>query len=805
MSLPFQFMINLLNSNAKCLLYFIVLFFLNTIPLYAQQKFTVKGVISERKSGLPLPGVSIMVVAEDQNTVTNDKGKYSLNLTKGFHRFQIAYVGYVSQAIEIDVQGTVVRDIQLLEDLKQLTEVNVMGTTKAVDLKTPQMSQNRLTMKEISQIPAIFGEVDPLKAILQLPGVTNAGEGSSGFNVRGGTADQNLILLDEAPVFTSSHLLGMFSVFNPDIIKDLTLYKGGIPARYGGRVSSVLDVSTRDMTVPAFELSGGIGLITSRLTTVVPFDQDRGAMLLSGRSSYAHLFLKLTGSQNTAYFYDLNAKIDYRLGLNNRVSLSGYLGSDALGISDNFINNYGNAFINGSWVHDFSKKTTGTLTAVYSGYDFRLRINAIGLDWTAGINGTKFQYDIVHTASDRFKLSYGLNVIYQRIKPGEIVPFGDRSPVNALKFVDKNSYEPSAYIQAEQMINPWLSLSYGVRISSFFRMGGRNLNLYDSGPVVYDQQLGIYNAAEPSAVEAFASGKIVDQFIYPEPRFAASVQLNTQQSIKFSYHRIAQYLHLISNSNSPTPVDVWVPSDRYFKPQIADQIGIGYFRNFNNNQYSMEVETYYKKIQNRLDYIDGANLVGNDALEQVTLNGKSRAYGVEFLFRKNYGKLTGWLSYSLSRTEQQTKGAKPNEPGINNGMWYLTNYDKPHQLSLTSFYKLNNKLSIGATFTYQTGRPTSYPVGKFDYSGIEVPIYGQRNAYRLPDFHHLDLSVSYIPNPTSIKRIRGEWVLSVYNLYNRKNTSSINFGQNEDTYQSESVRLSIFGIVPAITYNFKFK
>ncbi|GGI27975.1 collagen-binding protein [Pedobacter mendelii] len=746
-----------------------------------------------------------MEIGRGQNTIANDQGEYLLDLAKGTHFIRIAYVGYASQTIEIDVQGADVRNIQLQQNLNQLMEVSVVGSTKATDISSPQMSQNRLTINEISKIPAIFGEVDPLKAILQLPGVTNAGEGSSGFNVRGGSSDQNLVLLDEAPIFTSSHLLGLFSVFNPDIIENLTLYKGGIPARYGGRVSSVLDVKTRIMTAPKFELNGGIGLITSRLTTIVPFSKDKGAILLSGRSSYAHLFLKATGNENIAYFYDLNAKVNYSFGENNRVSLSAYLGSDALGISDNFINDYGNTFINGNWEHKFSKKLISTLTLLYSGYDFRLRINPIGLDWTAGINSTKFQYDIVQQASQRLKLSYGLSSVYYQIKPGEIVPFGDRSPVNALKLIDKNSFETSAYIQAEQELSPGLNLSYGVRISSFLRMGGRDLNLYESAPVVYDKQLGIYNSAQPNAVQRFAKNKIVDKFIYPEPRLALSVQLNERESIKLSYHRIVQYLHLISNTNSPTPVDVWTPSDRYFKPQIADQLGLGYFRNLDNNQYSLEVETYFKKVQNRLDYIDGANLVGNDALEQVILSGKSRAYGLEVLFRKNYGKLTGWLSYTLSRTEQQTRGANSDEPGINNGNWYLTNFDKPHNLSLTSFYKLNDKLSIGATFTYQTGRPTSYPVGKFDYAGIQIPIYGARNAYRLPDFHHLDLSLSYIPNPKSIKRIRGEWVLSIYNLYNRKNTSSVNFGQNGDTYQSESIRLSIFGIVPAITYNFKFK
>lgn len=794
-----------LFSPLRLAAYMILLVSINTSPLFAQKQYTLKGVITENASGKPLSGVSVAITGGTETIVTNNNGEYLVNLKQGFYRIRIACVGFITQEISLELTGPTVRNIILVEDLQQLLEVKVTGATKAVNLKTPQMSLNRLSSTELQKIPAIFGEVDPLKAILQFPGVTNAGEGSSGFNVRGGASDQNLILFDGAPLYSSSHLFGMFSIFNPDVVENLTLYKGGIPAIYGGRASSVLDINSKDLSAIVPEVSGGLGLITSRLAAKAPFNENKGAILVSARSSYAHLFLKLSGNENTAYFYDLNAKTDYRFGENDRLSLSLYLGNDVLGISNNFINNYGNAFINAVWKHHFSKNADGKLTAVYSGYDFRLKINTVGLDWTAGINSAKIQYDLSQVISKSLKIGYGLNLISYQIKPGEIVPFGDRSPVVPLKYIDKNSFESSAYFQAMQMLTPMLSIDYGVRLSSFFRMGGRNLNLYHSGPVIYDGQLGIYTAAQPSASEFFRSSQVVDQYLFPEPRVALSFQLKEQQSIKLSYHRMVQYLHLISNSNSPTPVDVWAPSDRYFKPQLADQVGIGYFRNLDKENYSLEIEAYFKKIQNRLDYIDGANLVGNDALEQVILNGKSRAYGLELLFRKNYGKLTGWLSYTLSRTEQQTKGNNVKGPGINNGHWYLTNYDKPHNLSLTVLYALSKKLSLGTTFTYQSGRPTSYPVGKFNYLGISVPIYGERNAYRLPDFHHLDLSLSYIPNQNVKKRIKVEWVLSIYNLYNRKNTSSLNFSQNRDTYQSESVRLSLFGIVPALTYNFKFK
>lgn len=795
---------NLLHrlSMPSCM---VIVFFFHITPLFAQKQYLVKGTVTELGTGNPLAGVNIILVGKQEPIFTNNNGEYQINLETGLYRLRVAYVGFIPQELELKVTGQTLRDIMLKEDPQQLLEVQVTGTTKAADLKAPQMSLNRLSSNELAKIPAIFGEIDPLKAILQFPGVTNAGEGSSGFNVRGGSSDQNLILLDGAPVFSSSHLFGMFSVFNADIVGDLNLYKGGIPAIYGGRASSVLDINSKDILQTSPVFSGGLGLITSRLSMQAPFGKNRGGMLIAARSSYAHLFLKISGNENTAYFYDLNAKLDYRIGEKDRLFISGYLGNDVLGISNNFVNNYGNAFVNAVWKHRFSEHSSGTFTAVYSGYDFRLKINPVGLDWTAGINSTNLQYDISQTLSQSLKIGYGLNLISYQIKPGEIVPFGNRSPVVALKLIDKNSFESSAYFQAEQTINAVFRISYGLRLSSFLRMGGRNLNLYDSGPVFYDEQLGIYTSAQPSATQSFKKSEIVDGFFYPEPRIAASFQLNEQQSLKLSYNRMVQYLHLISNSNSPTPVDVWAPSDRYFKPQIADQLGVGYFLNLAKNKYSLELEAYFKKIQNRLDYIDGANLVGNDFLEQVIMSGKSRAYGLELLFRKNYGKVTGWLSYTLSKTEQLTTGTNVSGPGINNGKWYLTNYDKPHNFSLTTFYPLSKKLSFGATFTYQTGRPTSYPVGKFNYLGIQVPVYGARNAYRLPDFHHLDLSVSYVPNPGSGKKIRGEWVLSFYNLYNRKNTSSINFSQNSDTYQSESVRLSLFGIVPAVTYNFKFK
>ncbi|MBE99742.1 TonB-dependent receptor [Flavobacterium coralii] len=770
----------------------------------AQQKFTISGTISDASSNETLIGASIYIPEANIAVATNEYGFYSISLPAGTYTVQVSFVSFGTLQETIELNQDIRRNFSLNPG-EELNEVVITENVNRANIKKPEMSVNKLSIQEIKKMPVVLGEVDVLKSILQLPGVTNAGEGSSGFNVRGGAADQNLILLDEATIFNSSHLFGFFSVFNSDAIKDLKLYKGGIPARYGGRVSSVLDIYQKEGNSNEFHMNGGIGIISSRLLAEGPIVKGKSSFLIGGRASYAHLFLKLADNENSAYFYDLNTKLSYKLNDNNSLYLSGYFGRDLFNISDNFNNIYGNSFVNLRWNHLFNEKLFANLSMIYSDYYYGLELDFIGLNWDSGIKNFNLKYDLKHYISDKFKLSYGLNALYYDFNPGEVTPSDESSSVNPEKLDKKYAFEPALYIDAEHELSETVSVSYGLRYSMFYRLGSQTLNLYaNNQPVTYDENLKIYEKADPIGTQRYGSGETIADFNNLEPRAAISFKIDDNQSVKASYNRMAQYLHLISNTSSPTPLDVWAPSGKYIKPQLLDQVAVGYFRNFSNDAYTLEVESFYKKIQNRIDYIDGADLIANNAIEQVILNGRARAYGLEMLIRKNDGKLTGWISYTLSRSEQQTPGRTSTETGINNGEWYKTGYDKLHNLSITSSYELDNKWSFGAIFALQSGQPVTYPNGQYVYGDIVVPSFGQRNEERLPAYHHLDVSATYTPEPEKKKGWQGEWVFSIYNLYNRRNAASITFRQNEDSGANEAVRLSIFGIIPSVTYNFRF-
>ena len=780
-------------------------FILIYTSLLAQDKFTLNGTITDAKSNETLIGVNIIFPELQTGTNTNEYGFYSISLVEGTYKVQISYLGYNSVIQTISFSEDKTLNFKLEESTENLNEIIIKQDVEQLNIKKPQMSVNKMSIKTIKQMPVVLGEVDVIKSITLLPGVTNAGEGSSGFNVRGGAADQNLILLDEATIFNSSHLFGFFSVFNPDAIKDIKLYKGGIPAKYGGRVSSVLDIYQKDGNSNAFHMNGGLGIVSSRLLAEGPIKKDKGSFLVAGRSSYAHLFLPLFDLDNVAYFYDLNTKLSYRLNDKNSIYLSGYFGRDVFNISDSFENTYGNTVVNFRWNHLFSDKLFSNMSAIYSDYYYGLNLNFVGFDWNSGIQNFNFKYDLKHYLSNDLKLEYGLNSIYYKFNPGDIKPSDESSGINPLQLTQKYAFENAAYINAEHNVSNKLSLSYGFRISSFLRLGQDELNVYDNNnPVVFNQDFQIYEKATPTGTERFDRSDIITSFANFEPRFSLAYQLQDNSSIKASYNRMTQYLHLLSNTLSPTPLDIWTPSGKYAKPQLLDQVALGYFRRFNNNIFSVEVETFYKTIQNRIDYIDGADLVANNAIEQIILNGKARAYGLEILFRKNEGQFKGWLAYTLSKSEQQTEGRTDVETGINNGQWYNTGYDRTHDVSLTMSYDLNNKWTFGSNFLFQTGRPITYPNSQYEYNGITIPNYEARNSSRLPSYHRLDLSATYDPTPETTKRWKGTWVFGIYNIYNRRNAASINFGQNRMTGQNEATRLAIFGIIPSVSYNFKF-
>ena len=781
--------------------------FLFSIAVFSQEEHTISGTVYDKNNNETLIGVSLYFPELNAGVTTNEYGFYSVTLPNGTYKVQVNYLGYYSIVETIILNKKITKNFKLEEESESLDEIVIKSNIEKLNVKTPQMSVNRLTSATIKQIPVVLGEADIIKSLILLPGVTSAGEGASGFNVRGGAADQNLILLDEAVVFNSSHLFGFFSVFNPDVIKDVKLYKGGIPSKYGGRLSSVLDIYQKEGNSNDFKLTGGIGLVSSRLLAEGPIEKGKSSFLIGGRASYAHLFLPLFNNENKAYFYDLNSKINYRFNDQNNLFLSTYFGKDVFGISDNFVNKYGNSVVNLRWNHLYSDKLFSNLSIIYSDYFYGLILDFVGFEWDSGITNFNLKYDFKHYINNDFKLSYGISSIYSKFNPGKIVPNRADSGIIAEKLTDKYANEFASYIDAEHKLSDKLRVQYGIRFSNFTRLGQDELNVYkDNKPVLYDTEFKKYKAAEAIASDSFKRSDVISSFNNFEPRFSLSYTLDDQTSIKASYNRMAQYLHLLSNTSSPAPLDVWTPSGKYIKPQLLDQFAIGYFKFLKDGDYSIETEAFYKDIQNRIDYINGANLVANNEIETVILNGKARAYGLEILVKKNQGKLKGWLAYTLSKSEQLTAGRTLNEPGINNGEWYNTPYDKTHDFSINASYELNKKWKFNTNFVFQTGQPTNYPVGQYEVQSLNVPIYNDnsRNSDRLPAYHRLDISATLNPEKNNKRKWQAEWVFGIYNVYGRQNAASVNFSQNRETSRNEAVQTAIFGLVPSVTYNFKF-
>ena len=783
-----------------------LLLFLFSVHVFAQENFTINGIVKNSKNGETVFGASVFLKNTTVGAITNEYGFYSITAPKGNYTLVISYIGYANLSKEINLNSNQKLDLEIAESSTELDEVIVTAEeSERISLRSPQMSVSKVKVETIKKMPVVLGEVDIIKSIQLLPGVTNNGEGSSGFNVRGGASDQNLVLLDEAIIYNTSHLFGFFSVFNADAIKDIKLYKGGIPARFGGRVSSVLDVRQKDGNSKNFNLTGGIGVISSRLAAEGPLFKEKGSFLVAGRSSYAHLFLKLAGEDNLASFYDLNLKTNYNLNEYNKLYLSGYLGRDDFNFGSSFLSGYGNLSGNLRWNHIFNDRLFSNLSLIYSKYDYDLELKFLEFDWVSSIKNYNVKYDLNYYVNDNFKLDFGANGIYYHFDPGEINPTTETSSINPLKLEQKRALESGVYISAEHKLSYKLTATYGLRYSNFSRLGGQSLVEYENNlPVVYNDDLEIYEAGNVIGETAYKKSESIKKFGNLEPRLALSYQLNKKSSVKAGFSRVAQYIHLLSNTTSATPLDVWTPSGKYIKPQLSNQYALGYFRNFKDNIFSLEVEAYYKTTNNRIDYIDGSNLIGQNTIETEILNGESRAYGLEFLLRKNKGGFKGWLAYTISKSQQRTLGGNSGGQGINDGKWYNSYHDRTHDVSLTGSYKLNDKWTFGANVIFQTGRPVTYPIGQYEYEGLNVANYSNRNSDRLTAYHRMDLSATYIPNRKPEKKWKGEWVFGVYNIYNRKNAASISFGQNRETGANEATRTAIFGIVPSVSYNFKF-
>ncbi|MBC7000008.1 TonB-dependent receptor [Cytophaga sp. FL35] len=786
--------------------YLLLFSFLMVSISYSQENFTLNGSITDSTNGETLFGASVFLEGTTIGAITNEYGFYSLTAPKGNYTLLISYMGYNSKRRELTLNSKQKLDFELVEYSTELNEVIVTADEPEMAvLRKPEMSVSKMNIATVKQMPVVLGEVDILKSLQMLPGVTNNGEGSGGLHVRGGAQDQNLVLLDEAIIYNTSHLFGFFSVFNADAIKDMKLYKGGIPARFGGRVSSVLDVRQKDGNNKNFALTGGIGAISSRLAAEGPIFNDKGSFLVAGRTSYAHLFLMLAGEKNRASFYDLNLKTNYEINENNKLFLSGYFGRDILKFGDVFDSSYGNSSGNLRWNHIFNERLFSNMSAIYGRYDYNIGFNSEDFEWLASIDNYNLKYDLKYYFNDGFKLDFGASAIYYEFDPGRLEPTSNESAINPLKLDIKKALESGLYVNAEHKLTDRLSAQYGLRFSLFNRMGGQALNDYENDlPVVFNSRLGIYEEGNVIGETYYENRNSIEAFHNWEPRASLAYQLNENSSVKAGFSRAAQYIHLLSNTTSVTPVDVWTPSGKYVKPQLSNQYALGYFRNFKDKEYSMEVEGYYKTVDNRIDYIDGSELIGQEAIETQILNGESRAYGLEVLLRKNEGKLTGWLAYTLSKSEQRTPGGSAGGLGINDGEWYRTPYDRTHDISVAASYYLNEKWSFGGNLVFQTGRPVTYPNGQYIYEDISVASYAPRNSDRLPAYHRLDLSLNYKPNKRPKAAWKGEWVLGIYNVYNRKNAASISFGQNRETGANEATRTAIFGIVPSLTYNFKF-
>jgi len=777
---------------------------------FGQNKLTISGYVEDSKTGEKLFGVNVYTNSKSGN-VTNEYGYFSFSLEEGKHIIYVSYLGYKTIENEIEIKSNLKIDFKLEDDSFNLNEV-VISTTKIENkVKSTEMSVNTLKASTIKKLPAILGEPDVIKSIQLLPGVSSVNEASSGFNVRGGNADQNLILLDDATIYNASHLFGFFSVFNSDAIKDVKLYKGGIPSTYGGRLSSVLDVRQKEGNKKEFNGEAGIGLILSRVLVEGPIKKDsvgegKGSYMFAGRRSYvdAFTFLDDEFKDNVLFFYDLNLKANYDINEKNKIFISGYFGRDRFELPKFIGTSWGNAIGTIRWTNAISEKLFFQTSAIFSNYDYELDNLRSGSEfrWKSNITNFNFKPKLTWYASSNATVRTGVDITHYKFNPGKISAINGSS-ISAEKFQNNFALENGMYIDAEFDLSEKLNIQAGLRFSNFMRLGNESIRIYETGkPLSFDPVYGVYEENEVVSEKKYGSGEVIKQFNNLEPRFSMRYLLNDRNSFKTSYNRMYQYIHLVTNTTSPTPLDVWTPSGPYIKPQFADQIALGYFSNVKESNYDFSVEAYYKKLTNVTDFKDGADLLFREDVETQVVQGVGRAYGLEFLLNKNTGKLTGWLSYTLSRSENKING-------INNNEYYANNVDQLHRLNLVGLYKTNSRWEFGGVFTFSTGRPVTYPTGRYEQNGLVVADYSERNGNRLPVYHRLDISATLNPKKDSNKT--GKWIFSIANLYIRQNAASIFFREISEvndveiaTGNTEATKLSFFGIVPSVTYEFKF-
>ncbi|MGV3603025.1 MAG: TonB-dependent receptor [Dyadobacter fermentans] len=747
----------------------------------AQSKYTVSGTVKQKSSGETLIGVTVVV--EEQPTmgvITNEYGFYSISLPQGRYTLRFSYVGYQQQTMPVNLESNVKLNVDLSDDIS-LQEVVITSKKDDDNLTQAVMGTETLNMKTAAKIPVVFGEKDLIKTIQLMPGVKSNGEGTNGFSVRGGATDQNLILLDEAPVYNASHLLGIFSTFNSDAIKDATIIKGNSPAQFGGRLSSVLDVKMKEGNNKNYQASGGIGLISSRLTLEGPIQKNRSSFIISGRRTYMDMFARLSSDFKDLklYFYDLNMKANLEINDKNKIFFSGYFGKDVLSASTLFGSEWGNSTGTLRWNSVINSKLFSNTSFIYSNYDFNVGFKSGGSEtnFNSHIKDLNLKQDFTYFANVKNNIRFGFNIIHHTITPTKA---SGTDIVNQKK--DRKGLENAIYVANSYKASERLSLDYGLRFSFYNVLGGDTYNIYKNNELTRSVKV--------------ASGKVAKTYTNWEPRFSANYRLNNTSSVKAGYARNSQSLHLMSNSTGGSPTDQWIGNSLNIKPEVADQFSVGYSRNFADNAYELNTEAYYKSMKNQIDYRDGADINTVPDIESELLFGKGRAYGLEILLKKKTGRLTGWVGYTLSKTERKISG-------IADGAWYNAKQDRTHDLSVVGIYELSKKWTLSGSFIYNTGNAVTFPTGKYRANDMVMYQYSSRNADRMPATHRLDLSATF--EKPSNKRFQGSWSFGLYNVYGRRNPFAMTFRENKTNPEKiDAVQTSLFQWVPSVSYNFKF-
>jgi hypothetical protein len=773
-------------------------------------KAAITGKILDGKTNVSLPGVTVNVEKLKIGTTTDVNGNFSLTLPVGEHLLKLTFVGYEESAVKIKLVSNGTANFELFENSIKLNEVVITAERAEFNITGTQMSLLHLNSKTIRELPVSLGETDIIKSMSLLPGIQTAGEFGSGFNVRGGGSDQNLILIEDVPLFNSSHLFGLTSTINADNVSGVTLLKAGIPARYGERASSVMDIRLGKDNTDNMRVKGGIGLLSSRLSLQIPMFKKKATLLIGGRSSYSNWLLHKIPDvdlmNSSTSFYDVNALYSVIINPNNKVTLFGYYSNDKFGFSKSTNYEYSNLLGSLRWLHLYTSKLSSSLLTGYSQYRYNVnesdtlhREDAYQINLTTQYNNLKWNFNWL--PNHKHSVDFGINGILYRIMPGEESPYGAQSLVKPLKVQLEKGLEMAAYISDNFDILPGLNTELGLRYVHYLALGPGSFQTYVAGqPLSMETILDTLH---------YNSNQVISQTSVLEPRLAFRFTIDEESSVKWSYNRINQFINLISNNSVMSPTDTWTLSNNYIKPLSSDQYAIGYFRNFTHNAYEVSVEAYYRHLQNVVEYKNGAQILLNEHIETDLLSAKGYSYGVEFYAKKSSGPLTGWISYTYSRSMLRTTGSAEEEQ-INRNQYYPSNFDKPHNLVVIANYHLSRRWRVSGTFAYNTGRPVTLPELRFNSEGNQLIYYSDRNKYRLPDYHRLDIAITLDENLRLKRMWKGSWTLSIINVYGRKNAYSVYYAKEDGRIYNGSgntsmYKLYIIGIpLPTLTYNFTF-